>query len=57
MKIRVVQDLQCPKCGNKLKMRDTSTWENEPYCNMCNTSWEITVDVEKERIRIKYKEK
>lgn len=57
MKIRIVQDLQCPKCGNKLKMEGISIWEEKPYCDMCNTSWEIIVMAEKEFIRIEYKEK
>ena len=57
MKIRIVQDLQCPKCGNRLKMEGISTWEEKPYCDMCNTLWEITVKAEEEFIRIEYKEK
>ena len=57
MKTRIVQDLECPKCGNKLTMKKVSIWKDKPYCDKCDTNWEITVNVKKEFIRIEYEEK
>ena len=52
----IIQDLRCPKCGSKFGLKEVSQWNNKPYCDNCNTIWEMVVEPKKEYIRIEYKE-